>query len=904
MRLCFTLALLLALQPAARADTIWIEAEKPDSSSMNRHPWWYDKVNNDELSGNAWISNFHKDKPGAATYTFEAPAGAYNFWLRANPVASKLSYTLDNAPEKEVDFSSAVDRKNIAADAKPDLRFISWVHLGEIKLTAGKHTLSFRMHSANSNHGAIDCFLFTTENFTPDGPRRPGQQAAPVFVADEKNAWPFNPPLDKFTDDALLDLRSLNEKTAGEKGLIRLAPDGMSFLRGDGQPIRFWAVVADGAKTPEAVDQQMRFLAKKGVNMVRLHRQIANAKEGAAITDINEKELDSIFQYVAAARKHGIYLTISPFWAHLKAPKSWNLADYENAELWGVMFFNDDLQAAYRAWTKELYTRTNPYTNIPLKDDPAVAIIQVKNEDSLLFWTFQGIKPAQRKILSKKYGDWLVKKYGALDKALAAWNNATLKDDDLPNASPAFYMTWDMTQNASPKTARRMRDQTEFLAWIQHKFYADIHAHYRSLGCKQLVNAMNWRSADPVRLDDLERWTYTANEVLAINSYFTGMHVGANNGYRIDPGHHITDVSALKNPGKLLANLKQVVGHPMMLTEAAWVHPNLYQTEGPFLMTAYQSLTGVDVTYWFAINEKQWLTDPRRLFWKVGGSYALDKWSANVPQSVGMFPAFSIAFRNGYIQSADRPAVYEERRLDDLWERKIPIISEGGKFDPNRDAGAFAPESKIKQEVDRLAFLVGPVHLKFAGDPANNKLENLDQYIDRSTGVVTSLTGQIKFDTKRNVCTVSAPKFAGVCGFLKEAGGDFDLGPVKIRSTNDYATLALVSLDDQPLAQSRKILVQAGTTARLTGFATRPASIKPDKNNQPIQAQEITSTGKPPWQIQNTQATLTLTNPNLTQATLLDPNGYPQKQIPVKNQQGHLTLDLPQNTLYLILHQK
>ena len=49
----------------------------------------------------------------------------------------------------------------------------------------------------------------------------------------------------------------------------------------------------------------MRFLAKKGVNMIRLHQSIPNAKEGAKITDINEQELDTIFRYVAAARKNG-----------------------------------------------------------------------------------------------------------------------------------------------------------------------------------------------------------------------------------------------------------------------------------------------------------------------------------------------------------------------------------------------------------------------------------------------------------------------------------------------------------------------------------------------------------------------------------------------------------------------
>jgi hypothetical protein len=91
-------------------------------------------------------------------------------------------------------------------------------------------------------------------------------------------------------------------------------------------------------------------------------------------------------------------------------------------DIWGLMFFNDDLRNAYKTWVKELYTRKNPYTGIALKDDPAVGIIQVKNEDSLLFWTSTAIKPPQMDLLRRKYAEWLQKRYGSLDKAKAAWD--------------------------------------------------------------------------------------------------------------------------------------------------------------------------------------------------------------------------------------------------------------------------------------------------------------------------------------------------------------------------------------------------------------------------------------------------------------------------------------------------
>src|SRR5271157_1559057 len=84
--------------PRARAaDYIWVEGESPQSQSMTRHPWWYDKVKKDQLSGGDFISNWTDKQPGEATYAFRATAGGeYFFWVRANPVATKLSYQLDD----------------------------------------------------------------------------------------------------------------------------------------------------------------------------------------------------------------------------------------------------------------------------------------------------------------------------------------------------------------------------------------------------------------------------------------------------------------------------------------------------------------------------------------------------------------------------------------------------------------------------------------------------------------------------------------------------------------------------------------------------------------------------------------------------------------------------------------
>ena len=68
----------------------------------------------------------------------------------------------------------------------------------------------------------------------------PGQTARGPKAGE---TWPFRPERDTFRADALLDLRSMNEPVAGERGFIRLSADRNGFVRGDGAPILYAVTV-------------------------------------------------------------------------------------------------------------------------------------------------------------------------------------------------------------------------------------------------------------------------------------------------------------------------------------------------------------------------------------------------------------------------------------------------------------------------------------------------------------------------------------------------------------------------------------------------------------------------------------------------------------------------------------
>ncbi len=717
----------------------------------------------------------------------------------------------------------------------------------------------------------------------------------------EIGTWAFQYP-NNTNPGAALDLRCLNEKTAGESGFVRLSPDGNSFVLGSGKPVRFWAVDDDNYHgSPEDIEKNARFLAKLGVNMVRLHTQIAPDVDGP-ITAVNQKEIDGIWHMAAVLKKAGIYTTISPYWANNKKVAQWGIDGYTGqSDLWGLLFFNPQLQKGYKTWLKALYTRPNPYTGIPLARDPAVAIIQVQNEDGMFFWTMQSVKPEQLALLGRKFGTWLAAKYGSLDAAKNAWPDAADPADDWAGGQVGILPTWQLTNTQHSGMAVRVADQVHFFADTQRGFYANI-ANYihNTLGCRQLINASNWLTADPVKLGDIERYTYTAADVIAVNKYYNGgVHVGDNNGWRIDPGHHFTNESALLNPRDLPTNLKQVVGHPMIITESSWVAPLGYQSEGPFLMAAYQSLTGVDTFYWFNDGGPEYLTDPGLSFLTISGSHPLTKWSANVPAIMGQFPACALMYRKGYLKQG-KPVIHEERSLAELWNRKAPLIAEDGSFDPNR-AGTIASQSTPTNGLAPYAFLVGPVEVKYGGDPTRNKIADLSPYVDTQAQVIQSETGEIRLNYGKGICVVNAPKAQGAAGFLSKAGGPIRLSDITLDSSNPYATILVVSMDGLPLKRSKKILVQVGTASRPTGWQAQPSDFKSDDGKQAYHGYEVVKTGGAPWAIVNTNVTVTIGNAGLSKATLLDTAGYPAQSIPITKSGGKMKIQLPVNGMYVML---
>lgn len=863
-------------------DLIWVEGESAANHSMQRHGW-YDSVKKGELSGGEWLSHFAGGEMPIAKFDVQAAAaGTHELWLRANPVAAELSVRINAGEWDNVSLRKSEQQINIAADGAPDLRFVAWIKAQPVELKQGVNSIEFRFESQNNRHGGLDCFVLSQEPFLPQGSLKPGEKTG---LADP-GSWAFEPDRDRFSPDALLDLSDLNEKPAGQHGRVARSPDGADFVDGQGKPIRFWAVNTNVQYRDDldAVKEHARWLAKRGVNMVRHHGHLAPGR-GQKLTDVNQKDIDAAWRLVAAMKEQGIYVTLSPYWAVSVSPDpAWGLKDAGGQNLTGLIFFDQKLQDAYKGWLRELLTRENPHTGIPLAKDPTLAIFQIQNEDSLLFWTEQSIQSQQRQELGRHFANWLVKKYGSLDQATKAWRgSSTNQGDDFAGGIVMPHPIYQLTQDQREPMALRLADQLAFYTQLMYEFNKEIARFLKQdLGYGGLVNAGNWRTADSAKLLDAERLSYTANDVIAVNRYYNGgRHVnpseGRKSGYLVSQGDEFSSQSVLKQPWEFPLALRQVARHPMIISESAWVPPLKYQSEGPFLVSAYSALTGFDIFYWFATSD-------------IGFGPPMGKWQLSTPAQIGMFPAAALMFRRGDLAQGP-PALIERRSPQDIWARRHPLVAEEAGFDPNRDATPHT--SKVKGgelgSVTPLAYLAGAVNVEFRD--GKSEVADLESSIDSERGTVRSLTKQLTWDYHNGVSTVNAPNAQGASGDLA-AVGPIQLDSIRIDSQNEYASVLAVSMDKQSLASSSKILLQIGTVARPYGWKTAHIGES---------TQRITSLGSSPWNIQDTQVNITLRNPSIQKATLLDANGMAVQEIEVSKQADALQVRLPKNAMYVIL---
>jgi hypothetical protein len=228
--------------------------------------------------------------------------------------------------------------------------------------------------------------------------------------------------------------------------------------RRGGRDVRIWGVnLCFGANFPTHEDAPYvaQRLAAGGINSVRCHhldtsrwpRGIWNAKDGRTIETQALDRLDYLMNELA---QRGIFVNLN---LHVGRAHSQSLGlPQGNTEFDKIIgIFTPALIDAQKQYAKDLLTHVNPYRGgVRYADDPAVAFVEITNEDSFFMWNaeekLRTLPEYYAGILGSRFNSWLRQRYGSDDALRTAWAKGAhpLGNNLLQNS---VFAAWDKNRN-------------------------------------------------------------------------------------------------------------------------------------------------------------------------------------------------------------------------------------------------------------------------------------------------------------------------------------------------------------------------------------------------------------------------------------------------------------------------
>jgi hypothetical protein len=896
------LLLVLALTLVAGAsanEALWIEGEDFSSSTWNNHPWWYRQtdIELDLLSpGSPGVSNgdWHvhytsNSSPDSATATYSVrvtEGGIYTWWIRLNPFSNSnggadYSYRYKPpralwSPWKDLDVSEARRNAIDLVDPGMDIRFIAWSYGETFDFRPGLYEFQIRLSDRDGadkeNHGGIDVMAFVNFPWAPVGvvPPNPNPPAA------EPNDWfILMAGPDLFSGDSSIDVSRFIEKPAGKRGF--LTHRGKDFAFDNGNPVKFWGVDASMASTVEAQQRQARFCTKHGINMIRQHpveSVLGPLQGGPANRHFDPERLDQWDRWFSILKENGIYMTWSIFYHHVVLPDEGveqGLYDElpnsgPGKDTYGLATFVKEYQDSQWQYARLLLNHVNPYTGLAYKDDPALAIVEARNEDSVFFHNPLGdgfargqSYPLHGARLKAMWQQWVKDRYNT-DGALAAAWGAGLKTttilngdgsvrsrpDSVNESNMYIYAAWEMQADGPNwnKTAerKRMGDFIRFLAEMQRATYSTYQQRLRDIGYKAVTVSTAWDAGGPAA-SAANLWTDDVADAIDRHNYFGG----GEGGHGITTGS-VNNDTHMNKPGRgiLSSGLWQVEDKPFIMTEWTQKPPNQWKAEIAPLFAFYgMGLQGWDASYHFAASRT----------YMGSGWPGMSSYVTCTPHYLGQFPALAFAIYNRHFDEGD---IVSARRLstDEVFAGIDKLDQEYGVV------GYDEHELLAHGDTAVEALAAGRVTLKVADNQQPSHLADLSPYWQHRSSVVQSNTGQLTWNYASRVVTVHSEKTQGVIGFA--AGGTYDLPGVTVRNVETpFISLLLTPLDDRPLIRSEHILVTAMAQDKQYG------ALYNADGTQLIEA------GGPPLLLEPVQATLTFKGAPLTSVRVADVYGVP-----------------------------
>ncbi|MCX7817671.1 MAG: hypothetical protein N2652_00395 [Kiritimatiellae bacterium] len=253
-------------------------------------------------------------------------------------------------------------------------------------------------------------------------------------AAESAERFPFVIPGDDIAANAT-DFSHLVPRPAGADGFVTIR-DGRFYV-GD-RRLRFWGMnVCFAANAPEksVAPKVAARLVKLGINAVRFHhhdtqpppRGLLRPPENG-VRRLDPEMLDRQDFFLDQLHRHGIYanLNLHVGRSFTEAEGFENVGDlpYECRFAKYLLYFEPRMRQRLKEFIREYLGHVNPYRQLRRAEDPAIALVELTNENS-----FSERGPGLAKILPEPYRSefrrqfnaWLQRKYQSTEALKRAW---------------------------------------------------------------------------------------------------------------------------------------------------------------------------------------------------------------------------------------------------------------------------------------------------------------------------------------------------------------------------------------------------------------------------------------------------------------------------------------------------
>ncbi|MBI4909420.1 MAG: hypothetical protein HY820_37725 [Acidobacteria bacterium] len=636
--------------------------------------------------------------------------------------------------------------------------------------------------------------------------------SAGALAAEDVPLRPY--VLDWKDPNPIADASSLLHTPAGKHGFVIIRDGHLATTAGR---LRLWGMnITSAANEPSKSDAPLvaAFLARHGINCVRMHfldnpspRGLIDSKRPDT-REFDAAQLDRLDFFIAALKQRGIYVNLN-----LNVGRTYKEADgVADPEYIGfakaLTYFDPRLLELQREYARKLLTHRNPYTGAEYRNEPAVALVELVNENSLIeSWV-------QNRLLGKasrpRPGTW-TDIPATYEKQLTALYTEWLRKRGQP---PVPRLRKEEFASAGED---RFRVEATFYMEIEDRYFQSMSAFLKKdLGVKSLVLGTSDHNhgmsgyallSSSARLDVVDGHTYWQHP-----SYIVDPATGKTTGFRIRNTAMVDDPL---HSSVVELSRSAVAGKPYIVSEVNHPFPAEHAAEGIPILTAYAAFQDWDGIFWYTFEHAAPDT------WRPKQSGHFD-FRAD-PVKMAQVAAGAFTFLRGDVHAA-RQTVLRGYSREQVLDSLRMTFKERPYFTPGFDLRLPLEHASRISSFDR---------------PREADTEAED-------GSIRSDTRQLTWHDKPGAVTVDSDRTHMLIGFL----GAHQLATkhLSAKLENKFAALQLTSLDGLPISRSRSMLLTSGARTANTAMQWNP------------ERTSLTNWGTEPTVIEPVTGTVTLTN--------------------------------------------